>query len=230
MNTPTGFSAQVRRRALRASLRSDLWGCLFATLLAAWGLYFLLGLNSDAAEHRLGSLLIGAAMDAGAVFWVRSILRGARARRAPGGDPLSVQLKAYGQPEVLAAEIDADFAGERFTTKRIFLGRRWVCHMEGKELILRRLESLVWAYPEAVKHKLNGVIPLWTTHQLMLWDREGRGAAMIGKAPAVQEALRKLGESEPWLFLGYSEALKESWNNDREDLLADLDRRRAQAR
>jgi len=34
-----------------------------------------------------------------------------------------------------------------------------------------------------------------------------------------------LHPAAPWLYIGYSEVLKESWNNDRADLIAGVDHR-----
>ena len=225
MSVTNLFSAHIRRRSFWSDLRGNIGTILVALGLAAWGLYFLLGWCSDCPEHRFGSVIIGAGMEAGAGWLIWWVVRAVKERMVPGGDALSAQLKVYGDPAVLGAELDGEFVGQVFRRNRIYLGPRWMVYMRG-EVIVRRVDDLVWIYLETIRHKLNGIIPIGTTYQLVVWEKPGRGAAMeLSKAKA-EEALAALAKMAPWVLIGYTEAIKESWNNDRDDLIAHVQERR----
>jgi hypothetical protein len=82
---------------------------------------------------------------------------------------------------------------------------------------------------ETVRHRIQGIIPYRTTNQLIAWDRTGRAAAIVLTKMEVESALEGLQVIAPWLLAGYSQTLKESWNNDREELIALVDQRRKQS-
>lgn len=225
MNGASSFSAQIRRRAFWSELRGNVGTMLVALGVAAWGLYFLLGLCGDCAAHRLSGVLIGAAMEAGAGWLVLWVVRSIKERTSSGGDALDAQLRAYGDPAALVAELDHEFFGQDFRRKQLYLGHRWIVYLRG-ELMVRRVDDLVWAYIETIQHKINGVIPVGVTRQLNTWERSGRGAAMELSKASAEGALGALAERAPWALIGYTEAIKESWNNDREDLVAHVLRRK----
>ena len=87
------------------------------------------------------------------------------------------------------------------------------------------LDHLVWAYRLRVWHFLNG-IPYRLSHDLMLWNRDGSVTVVPGRKARHDEALEELRAAAPWLPLGYSEAIKETWNSDRAELIAFVDRAR----
>lgn len=225
MSEARPFSAQLRRRALLADVKGNIVMALVSLGLVPWGLYFLLGKCEDCTGWNVGGILVGLGMEAGSAALAWYMLRGIRERAAPGGDALSEQLKPYGDPRALAGELDADFAGQSLRPKRLYLGKRWLVYSSG-EPIVRRVDDLVWAYVEAVKVRLNGVIPLGTNYQLAVWERCGRGAALELKKAEAEGALAALSEAAPWMLVGFTEAVKESWNSDREDLLAFVAERR----
>jgi len=89
-----------------------------------------------------------------------------------------------------------------------------------------RIDGIVWAYLERIRRRLNGIIPIGTTNQMVMWSRDGRGAVLpLRTKKDVVQALETLQQAAPWTFIGYTDVLKESWNNDREDLIALFDSR-----
>jgi hypothetical protein len=172
--------------------------------------------------------LLAALVVAGGITWMVFVIRGMVKRRRPEGDPLTIQLSKYGAPEDVARELDQDFAGQQFHTHRIYVGQRWVCYVWNTQVAVRRIDTLVWVYLERVKRRMNYIIPLGTTNQMVAWSRDGRGAVLpMRKRKDVEAALRELRRVAPWMLVGYSDSIKESWNSDREDLIALVDERRS---
>lgn len=219
------FTSQMRRRALRAEIVGYFWMIVIAIGLVPWGLYFLLGRCDDCTGWNVGGIIIGLCMEGGSAGLVWYMVREIRKRMAPGSDPVTMQLKAYGDLASLALQIDTDFAGQALRKNRFYLSRRWLVSGSG-EVHIVHVDALVWAYPETIRHKLNGIIPIGTTHQLAVWERSGRGVGVKLKKREVEGALKAVAEAAPWILLGYTETIKESWNNDREDLLASVERRK----
>lgn len=202
------------------NIRSTIYQSFFALCLGAFGVSFPF-FCGDCGDHPIGGIVVALLCVAGAAFWIRYLVR-----HAKKGNPVDLQIAAFGNPQVVWQEIEADFVGQDFRTKRLYVGARWICYSRKTDIIVRRIDALIWAYIEKVKHKWN-FIPVGTTQQLILWERTGRGAALILNKKRAKEALPSLKTVAPWLLIGYTDVLKESWNNDREDLIAYVDRRRA---
>jgi hypothetical protein len=94
------------------------------------------------------------------------------------------------------------------------------------------LAHLAWAYGEVYtappsSNALGRSVDLWPHHQIVLWNRDGVAFVLPVQTRFCQTALDVLHNAAPWLPVGYSLALKESWNTDRADLLALIDLHRA---
>jgi len=223
MSADFSFVERMRRKTGRAKVRSLCYQTLFALGLAVYGFYFP-SFCSDCAEHPILKYLVAAGAIAGAAFWIRHIVRSARS-----ANPVDLQLGSLGDPAEIATQLDHDFAGQRFRGKRLYISPRWLSYARGKEVIVRPVETLVWAHLEKVRTRFQGLIPIWTTHQLVVWDRAGAGAVFILGKKRSEEAIASLQTIAPWMFFGYTNALKESWNNDRDDFIAYVDQRRSQS-
>ncbi|MBV8194843.1 MAG: IPT/TIG domain-containing protein, partial [Candidatus Dormibacteraeota bacterium] len=111
-----------------------------------------------------------------------------------GPSPWQNNTPFYGDVAALAGELDADFAGQTVRRKRFYLGKRWLVFVPGDVYVVRA-SDLIWAYHESIRHRLNGIIPLWTTHQLSVWEKSGRGVAMEMKKGEVDGALQSVAEA-----------------------------------
>jgi len=227
VNDSEAFVEQMRAQTDRGSLWSDIkWGALVLAL-AALGTWFLV--VGDPSSY-VGSRLMGAGMLVGAAIGAFFIVRGAVRRRSPAGHPLNLQFAAYGEADAVAQDIEADFQGRRFVARRVQVGRRWLCYAGKGQITVQRLDRLVWVYTERVKHRINMFIPYRpSSYQLLLWDHNGRGAAVPVRKRGAPPALAALQNAVPWLFIGYSETLKESWNADRPEFISLVESRRQQA-
>ena len=215
--------------AMRAQANAGLiwkylkWGALDA-LLAIFGIAILIAAGP-------GAVLIGGAMLIGSIIGGYLLLQKVRRVRSSPGYPVDSQLAAIGTLSQLSIEIDRDFAGEQFAARRVHVSRRWLCYAGKGQVTIRPLDQLTWAYTERIKHRLNAIIPYRpASYQLFLWDRNGRAAAIPVKKNDAQACLTLLQKQAPWIFVGYNDTLKESWNSDRTEFLALVEARRQTVR
>jgi hypothetical protein len=77
------------------------------------------------------------------------------------------------------------------------------------------LDLLIWAYAEqfSIRHR----------YQLVLWNRDAVATVLPVNAQFCNAALNRLRQAVPWMPVGFSNAMKESWNADRADLLELID-------
>jgi hypothetical protein len=221
------FTEAMRRQANAGVAWTYLkWG-VADLLLAAWGFYRVIAPGDDSGPAE--GLLLGGAMLIGAASGAFFIVRGIKKRRSPPGHPLDMQLAAYGDPTRVAEDIDADFATESFKARRIQVGRRWLCYAGKGQATIRKLDQLTWVYTERIRHRYNMIPYRPASHQLLIWDRNGIGAAIPVRKRAAPSAIALVKQHAPWVFTGYSETLKESWNADRPEFIALIDARRREA-
>ncbi len=218
MSVNGSFVPRLRAAVDRAYVWSDLkW--LVATAAGVWLGYEWL--HSDAPA--LGNLMFAAAATA-----IGYIVRRAHRRRTFATHPLATALGKQGELEAVVQDLNHEFAGEP-VTRPFHVGSRWLCYLRGTRIVIRRTDELIWAYTERVIHRVNYLIPYRVTYQLMIWDRAGTGTALPLRKRDARSALEQLGSVAPWMMFGYTEAAKETWNNDRADLIAAVDARRGRA-
>jgi hypothetical protein len=176
----------------------------------------------------IGYLIAAVAVAIG-LTWFYFSFRGALRSLTESGDPLRLAMARCGDADAIARGLEQDFAGEKFRPRRVYVGRDWICYAWKSQVSVVRIDSLIWAYCEKVRHSVN-LIPTGTTKQFTAWDRHGVGTVMpMRKQKDIEAALLAVSAVAPWVFIGYTEALKESWNNDREDLIAVVDAARHEA-
>jgi hypothetical protein len=211
MNSSTTFVDAMRRTVRLGHIRDAIGQVLVAFCFATFGSIYL------AFASSLKGYLTALAAMAGGIAWIVFAIRGV----IKPDDPFNTQIGAYGPPEVIAREVEQEFAGQSFRPRRIYVGRQWLCYAWKKELIACRIDTIVWAYREQARRRNSKGIPLRTSNRMVAWRRDGHGVVLpLRKVRDVQLALEALRRAAPWVFVGYTDALKESWNNDREDLVA----------
>jgi hypothetical protein len=223
----TSFVEQMRARANLGLLWSSIkWGALDLAI-GFWG-YSIIASPEQKAEAGAG--LLGAAFLIGAVAGMVFIVRRATKRLSASEHPLNLELAAYGEPAAIARAIDAEFAGRPFAPHRVNLARQWLCYVRKTQVTVRWIDQLVWGYSERIRHRMNYFIPYRpASYQVILWDRSGRAGVLPVRKADAAPALEALHQAVPWMLVGYTEVLKESWNADRGEFLAVVDARRRSA-
>ena len=134
--------------------------------------------------------------------------------------PVGKALQSFGELGAVVKDIDSDFCPS-FTSGPLYIGRRWLCYVRKRTIMIEPTKGLIWAYSENLSIR-NG-----TLHQLVFWTRQGIGYALPMSPRERETSLKEVRERLPWLHFGYNEVLKESWNADRSDFIAYVDERRS---
>jgi hypothetical protein len=225
MSAPASFLRSMRTTGNRGAAWAFLKMSLLAASLAIVGFLALVTRQPDAG---LGTRLLGNLVLLFAALLIYTMVRKYKAWLSPATHPLNTELATFGDPSAVSAEIEKEFSDQSFTARHLYVKGTWACYAGKGLIIIRRLDQLVWAYDEQIRHRLNALIPYRpNSHQLILWDRASRGAVLPISKRDVAAALAALKAAAPWVILGYNEALKESWNQDRREFLAMVDQRRA---
>ena len=223
MSAVPGFVAELRARSDRALLLSDFKRVVIGLAIVLFGVVMANDIRTDG-----GSVAPGIIICAGAALWIAYVGLRALQRRNVAAHPLGKALAAFGDIEAVSKDIDADLAGTKLEDQPLHVGRRWLCYVWKRHAFVFPLEYVVWAYTERIKHSYNA-IPYRVSYHLMLWGRDGKGRALPMRKRNTAASLQRLRIAAPWLPLGYSEKLKESWNADHAEFLAFVDARRRQA-
>jgi len=132
-----------------------IWSAIKWGVLAALFLLWDSGLFFPKSRAEPGSQLFGVAFLVGGAIGLAFIVRIALQRLTPGENALDKELSVFGDPNLVAAEIDVAFAGKRFRPVGRDRGR--LALLRRKRLtVVRRLDRLIWAYKLRLSHRLNG--------------------------------------------------------------------------
>jgi hypothetical protein len=151
----------------------------------------------------------GAAVVAACIGWMIRVTLKANARRRR----LTVSL---GEALVAQSEADTAINGD-FPDIPIWIGREHIYCAGASEVESHLLDQLIWAYAEMYR------APFFRRYQLVLWNRDAVATVLAVHKAFRDAALERIRTAAPWVPVGYSEAMKETWNADNADLLALVD-------
>jgi hypothetical protein len=145
-------------------------------------------------------------------FWLSRVLN-------PPGHPLYKQLARYGDPQVLAQQVNREFAGVKSSDTTHF-GAGWLAQGDTYGLSLVPWFDIAWLHIYA---KTQGGIR--TTCYVRVWSRDGKQfVAPTGVRPGeAEQVLAELHEHAPWAETGYSPELQQEWNKRRAQFVARVD-------
>lgn len=210
----TSFIDQMRAKAEPGYLWRDAKHLAGAVLLFIWGVY---GLSITTDSVAVSWLLL-----LGGLAWAAYVVYRYRARQDPAHHPLGLALAAIGERMTVTADVERDFTSRTLDALPLQVGKRFICFARKAQVLVLPLEQIMWAYPEVVRHSMN-MIPTGRSHQLVLWKRDGSADNLPLAKADVEPCVARLREAAPWLPVGYSEPLKESWNADRAEFIAMVD-------
>ena len=136
-------------------------------------------------------------------------------------------LASGGNAQSLSDEIERDFSGLPVTRSPFHVGRKWCLYVRGKIVVLLPIQSLVWAYGDDAVLADN---PIFKAPQIVLWRPQGPGLNLAVTKAEATAAMKQLAQAAPWLPVGYSPAMVETWNNDHPNLIAMVHRARSEGR
>jgi hypothetical protein len=186
------------------------------------------GIAAASSSEGAGNQIVSYLTIAGGLVWLAYVARRYLARRQFATSPVGLALAALGGVDAAKAEVDRDFAGRALDGSPLMVGSRFLCFAARGQAVILPLDQVLWAYHEVVRHSVN-MIPTGRSHQLVLWKRNGEADVLPLTLRDVDSCVKKLAAAAPWLPIGYSDVLKESWNADRREFIAMVDARRASA-
>jgi len=136
-------------------------------------------------------------------------------------------LADLGDVQSVSEEIERDFSRSRITSSPFQVGRELCCFARGKVVLFLPIRSLVWAYGDRT---LGEDSPFFESIQITLWPNHGPGIKLPMTKADTRVGIEQLAQAAPWLPVGYSPAMLETWNNDRPSLIAMIDRARSERR
>jgi hypothetical protein len=223
LSAPKSFLAQMRARAPPVRKKSrfgDALLYLFATLAFGGGAAYNLVLAATDVQHwglgTLGVCAVCVPLIAVVLYLDWSFAR-SLFRPAPAAD---TALSWAGGPAT-QKDIEADFAGRPVSRSPLQVGDRWLCYVNRALAIAMRLDDLVWVYHDRA---LTG--GGFVESMIVAWSRDGVGANLLMRRQDIEAGLQKIAAAAPWLAVGYSDAMKDSWNEDRAQLIELIDRAR----
>lgn len=161
----------------------------------------------------------------GVLFLGSGLYRNAK----PEEHPARKALARYGDPTGTAMQIESEFRnegnGEKFGG--LHLTTNWVVWASSFDVKLTQMKDLVWAYQKVIKH-YHTFIPVGKTYSVILLDRAGQKFEVQAKKSSAPAALAALQRRVPWIIFGYSADLEKAWRKQRADLIAVVDKRRAE--
>ena len=220
--TDASFIETFRARAEPGFLWRDVKAGAGAVALTA------VGIAAASSSEGAGNQIVSYLAIAGGLVWLGYVARRYLARRQFATNPIGLALAGLGAVDATKAEVDGDFAGRVLDGSPLMVGSRFLCFAARGQAVILPLDQILWAYHEVVRHSVN-MIPTGRSHQLVLWKRNGEADVLPLALPEVDSCVKKLAAAAPWLPIGYSDVLKESWNADRPEFIAMVDARRASA-
>jgi len=137
--------------------------------------------------------------------------------------PIVKQLAKYGDPRLLAQQVNREFAGVK-SSDTIHFGANWLAQGNTYGLALVPWEDIAWLHIYA---KTQGGIR--SSCCVRVWSRDGSMfVAPSGVRPGEgEQLLADLQARAPWAEIGYSRELEQEWNKRRAEFVARVDARTA---
>lgn len=142
---------------------------------------------------------------------------------------LVTKIKEWGDSSLVSAEVE-----NQYTNQAVLKGKNWVItpdYVVQNALFLfniHRLDDLVWAYKQVTKNRVN-FIPIGKDYDVHLEFIKG-SVKLSGKEKMVDQAVDTLSQNHPWIFSGYHEGLQELLAKSRQDVIDEVNTRKAQMR
>jgi hypothetical protein len=185
----------------------DVTGVPIALVVAVLGLG-IAALAAGLDDSDLVFVYIGAVPAIGAIAWIARTVWKASRRRSRLTQLLRAALDAHGENE-------SNVVCDLFPDLPLCISKKWIYCARDKEVDVQPLDQMMWAYAEYFTMRYH--------FQLVVWNRSACANVLPLRQRYLSAALGRLRTAAPWLPVGYSLAMKETWNADHHDLRALVD-------
>ena len=183
-------------------------------------------LDTTASGESVWSTIIGIVALALIAIWC--LLNLLRRSINPAKHPVTREISRYGDWNQLAHEIDSQMAEPHETHGGIFhLTRDWLVYQTKNRFDAVPYRDLIWQHMFQVTYRSFGIVT-GKIYTLMVYDRYGKTKSLLyGKdSGAVTDLTNKLQKLAPWAYTGYSAEMENTWNQEREKMIAIVDARK----
>ncbi len=189
----------------------------------------LLPVMLDTSDFRVAAYVALALIAAGIVIGLAFLIIGTRRMIDPYTHPMLKALGRYGDPQTISEEISREMAANHLKVgKSMHLTPHWLVSQSSTGLQAARLRDIAWVYMNITRHRTYGITTR-RTFEGYIYDRYGKRTNFAAKEQEVQDGLRAIAQAAPGAIVGYDAQYAEMWRKNRDQFLAAVDQRRAQA-
>ncbi len=139
--------------------------------------------------------------------------------------PIWRQMSAYGDPQQLSLQIEAEQRPDNMNYGGLRVTPSWLIKRSFFSTWVSPIEDLAWAYKKVTKHSVN-FIPTGKTYAVVLVGRHRQRVEAQMKEAAVQALLQNLAARVPWAIYGFDKGVEAAWQKDPAGFVAVIDERR----
>ena len=227
MKTPTGnptdkFTGSLEK--IPSDVQSKIVNGISSSRMRTAMLPFML----DATGFRAGGIVAIILCAPLGLLAAYNLFKASRRSADSSHHPIVKSLEKFGEPEQVAAAIDAECSSPTCTRMgTLTITDSWLMQQGTYGLQLRRMDDVIWLYRQVTQHRTNGV-PTGKTHSAQIRDRNGQIMAVQLKEQQVVELLQRLSQRVPWAITGFDKTMEQTWTKDRAAMIAAVDQRREQ--
>lgn len=136
--------------------------------------------------------------------------------------PVVKTLESYGAIEETEKEIDTQLEEGchkyNHWDKQLLLTQSWVMYKTFLDINTIRSDRILWVYKTVTQHKTNG-IPMRKSYTVTINDASGESLQIPLSRKKAERFLEDIETLAPWVVFGYSEDLKEIWEQDKDQFM-----------
>ncbi len=213
---PTGLMNNARASAIEEGLTEDEFNAAVMPIMLN-----TTDLNSGGQRMLFYvAILLGVAIGC---FFLASIRSGDIERH-----PIFKKLSEFGEPRFVADNINQEMRSDAHACfQSLAISDSWLLNETIYGLKMFRLNDLVWFYKMTTKHRLNFIIPLGKTHQLMCALRTMKYFSSSNlNEKKLNDAISYISSKIPWAFSGFDAEIQKIWEKQPGQIIASVDQRK----
>lgn len=154
-----------------------------------------------------------------------NLIKGALALSNIKHSPTIKKIALYGNTETLTSEIENELKADCPKYDVATLTKSWYLHPTFFGLDVIKLDHVAWAY-EKVKKITKAGATGQTDYSVIMKTLQGEDYDASMRGDKTADFLKRLSDSSPATFIGYSAELNQMWNKDRDAFLRQVEARR----
>ncbi len=145
----------------------------------------------------------------------------------PKKHPIMQSLAQYGEPELIAGNIESEFqVSSKFTLGDVTMSPYWFFRKTTFGLDILLLKDVVWSYKKITQHSTNG-IPTGKSFGVLVYNQAGNLLEFPVKNEAqADQVIIEVATRVPCMSVGFSPELQELWDKHKNDFIAGVNERK----